>query len=319
MEKGKTFLAKRLGGLLAILLAILAILMFVPSVELQVIDIEGELAMQDFGSVSYATVPDSFRNVTDALKEEAPDFDYNVLCGKILTLLIFTVVCAVICLRAGTNVAAMLLTVALSVYGIVTYTGSYSFYFAHENNYIFHIVLMALAGLLALANVIVIIRRRAREKQPVSVHAVLSDITAVLLLIPVFLMFLPFTFQTGSSVTTSIMGYVLFPLNHAELGTYLSSPSMLGAGYDINMAVLVPLLVALLGILGSIFALQSGTKLWTTILPLVWGLVGVIGFLASAFLALDPNRFIYVIVFVVGLVLAGINLALHIKRYREME
>ncbi len=133
------------------------------------------------------------------------------------------------------------------------------------------------------------------------------------------------TFANGDTKTTSfgtsveydgtkevsILGFVGFPEDLKD--TFEKEVAYQVYGYSRNSAILMPIVLLVLLVLGLVFAIIKRDSFGSAICPTLAGLLGVIAYLASDFLKLGDKHTLHTIGFAVLLVVAGVHLYFGIK------
>ena len=98
---------------------------------------------------------------------------------------------------------------------------------------------------------------------------------AALMLLLFACQLLPFWSAEGESA--SIQGYIWFPHHYNGLSSFFKAE----AGLTVNDIILMPIIVAVVGLLGAFLCLRKSDRVWTAICPAVCGLAGMIGYLTQ--------------------------------------
>ena len=121
----------------------------------------------------------------------------------------------------------------------------------------------------------------------------------------------------GSSVEydgtkeVSILGFVGFPEDLKD--TFEKEVAYQVYGYSRNSAILMPIVLLLLLVLGFVFAILKRDTFGSAVCPTLAGLLGVITYLASDFLKLGDKYVLHIVGFAVLLVVAAVQLYFGIK------
>lgn len=108
----------------------------------------------------------------------------------------------------------------------------------------------------------------------------------------------------------SILGYIGFPY---EVEDFTEEMAYKIKNFYINDVILVPILLLVLAILGVVVCYLKRDKLSAAILPLAFGLVGVIGYLTSDFLKLGDKFTTHVVGYAIIVVISIVHIVLSIK------
>lgn len=133
----------------------------------------------------------------------------------------------------------------------------------------------------------------------------LNAISAILMLVFVAALFLPYYGMAGS---VSLMEYFGFPLNHAPTEAAIAS---VVDGYTINDISWSLLLMLALSILGGILMLRYRERRYIALFGAGFGIAGLAAFLGNPALALGSSavRGLYIAIFAVVTLLSGLSIA----------
>lgn len=195
----------------------------------------------------------------------------------------------------------------------------------YDSTFIAKVVVAALIFLVSIGAMVFFVIDLAKNSwfKYVNVHIFLNSISTILMLGTVALMFLPFEYEGH---TTSIMGFLLLP-NHYKgamnadgifvkgfYDVFKSSVGSTGKFFEeLNGIITIPLLLFLIGIIGSIFNAGHHKTMITPILSIAWAGLCIVGCLLNPLMVLDPKFIIY-IVLAVGVIAASVfNIIEHHK------
>lgn len=139
---------------------------------------------------------------------------------------------------------------------------------------------------------------------PVTLMNLLS---AVLMLFLAVLQFTPYWQFNGQS--SSINGYVWFPLDHTDLVNYLTEN--VGA-FDTNGVVWMPILTLLLALAGIICCIKWDDLPICTAIAVVFGLVGLIGYSSIDIYGISSLCGLHLVLCVLALIAGAIGTILFI-------
>ena len=112
----------------------------------------------------------------------------------------------------------------------------------------------------------------------------------------------------------SILYFVGFPYNATDFDTELGYKI---ADYKINDVVLLPIVLLVLAIIGIVLCILKKDKFTAGIIPAAFGIVGVVGYLTSAFLKLGNHYVLHIVVCAVILVVSALHIYLGIKDKKD--
>ena len=125
-------------------------------------------------------------------------------------------------------------------------------------------------------------------------------------------MFIPFEFEKK---TASIMGYMLLPVNYKNTFGPVFEKSV--EDFAINGIVIIPILLFVIAVFGSIVCAGYYKNAAPTILAMAWGVICILGCIINPLLVLDSKFFIYIIL-AVGVLAAGIANLIQLKKANEI-
>ena len=135
-------------------------------------------------------------------------------------------------------------------------------------------------------------------------------ISIVLMGVLLLLQFLPFWNIDGVSV--SIQGYIWLKPGDEQIGEYLAPYLNVGDSFLINKVIAMPLLVLVLVLTGIVLNLIFN-NIYTTVLPLLCGVIGAWGYLAKPAFQLGTGWVLHLVVCIAIFVVAGIKMYFLIK------
>lgn len=138
---------------------------------------------------------------------------------------------------------------------------------------------------------------------------VFNYVSAALMLVLLFLQFVPFWTYGETGETASISQYIWFPTDFGEVEKYIAAS--LGKDFSINQILGSAILILVLSAAGFVLCLAKADRPLAGLMPAACGLTGVIGYLTSPAMRLGTGWVLHL------LVCAGM-LAMGICTLREM-
>ena len=134
--------------------------------------------------------------------------------------------------------------------------------------------------------------------------SVCNVIGAVLLVVLLVLQFTPFwQYGEAQEETTSIQGYIWFPTDNSALEKHLKAT--VDSSHTVDSILMMPILVLVLGAVGTALCLAKADQLWAGIFPAACGAVGLWGYMTKAAFRVGSNWLLHVIV-CIALIFIGI-------------
>lgn len=310
---------KRCNLILGLLLALFLILIVMKTVSIaQMHDVN----VNDFSIMRTVGVPNSsdVKECLSIFKDGIGDaYNFDSLYSSAYVLFVFGIISMVLCFnkfnKAFASKAIILCYSLFAVYTLVFSANLGYVYRVYDKTYILKLIVAVLIFAFSLGSVVSMLKKLAADGwfKNVNIHSFLNGISAGIILITTALMFLPFTYK--GEKTVSIMGYTLLPDNYkGTFGSYLSSNI---SNFHINLTIVVPVLLFVLGVIAVILLIGSHKNSVPTSLALAWAVIGLLGFIFSAFLKMDPKMILYIVLFAAVIALSVINL-LQFKKVRDI-
>ena len=321
---------KRQSLIIGLLIAAFLILLFMQTISIT--QRYPELPVKDFSIMRPVGVPTQgdAKTVLTVMKNDLGDaYNFDSLYNNVYVLFVMGIASLFLCFKKfNKSFVSKFVTLVYSGFALYSLTLSANLGYilrTYDTTYIAKIIVAALIFLVSLGAIIFFIIELAKNSwfKYVNVHIFLNGISAVLMLVTVALMFMPFEFEGH---TTSIMGFLLLP-NHYRgamnadgiyingfFETFRSSIGSTGKFFEeLNGIITIPLLLFLIGIVGSIFNAGHHKTMITPILSIVWAGLCIVGCLLNPLMVLDPKFIIY-IVLAVGVIAASVfNIIQHHK------
>ena len=151
---------------------------------------------------------------------------------------------------------------------------------------------------------------------------ILAFAIAALLVAYIVLMVLPLLTYTrlepadvaGTEEAVSLMQYLWFPYNYADLtGDVLPDAfkAELGIKYSITNTIYVPLFTFVIALISIPIIILGRKRAFSIIAPIIWSLIGLVGYLTSSFLNLtminSTTRLIHIILFAIVLIISIVS------------
>lgn len=310
---------KRCNLILGLLLALFLILIVMKTVSVTKMH---DVNVNDFSIMRTVGVPynSDVKECLSIFKDGIGDaYNFDSLYSSAYVLFIFGIISMVLCFKKfNKSFASKAIILVYSLFAIYTLIFSANLgyvYRVYDKTYILKLIVAVLIFAFSLGSVVSMLKKLASDGwfKNVNIHAFLNGISAGLILITTVLMFLPFAYK--GEKTASIMGYALLPGNYkSTFGAYLSSNI---DNFRINVSILVPVVLFVLGVIAVILLIGSHKNSVPTIMAFAWAVIGVLGFIFSAFLKTDPKMILYIVLFAAVIVMSVINL-FQFKKVRDI-
>ena len=310
---------KRQSLIIGLLIAAFLVLLFMQTVSIT--EAYPNEAVKDFSIMRPVGVPtqgDS-RTVLSIMEKEIGDaYSFDHLYNNVYVLFVMGLVSLFMCFKKfNKGLISKLVSLAYSVLGLYSllFTSNMAYILkTYDSTYIAKIVVAALIAFVSVTAIIFIVCDLAKNSwlKYVNVHIFLNSICTAMMLGATSLMFMPFEFEGKSA---SIMGYLLLP-NHYKGGfanVFERTITSTGVEFNINSVIIVPLLLFVIGILGSVFNSGYHKNMVTPIMSIVWAALCIAGCFLNPLMVLDSKFIIYVVMAVVVIAAAVINIIQHHK------
>lgn len=304
------FIKKKGNLVLGLLLLVFLVLLLAKTVSVTEIH---DVTIKDFSIMRTVSVPSNsdVKECLSIFKSEIGDaYSFDSLYSTAYVLLVFGVISMALCFKKfNKSFASKTVILLYSVYALYALTASANLSHIlknYDSTYIAKIVFVVLALVVVLFQIVCMLKELAANGwfEKVNIHAFFNGLNALVMLLTTAVMFIPYVY--ADSKTTSIMGYSLLPENYKNtFGPYLESHIN---NFNINYSVFIPIALLIVGILASFLLVSSHKNCAPTILSLAWGILGIIGFVFSAFLKTDPKLVLYLVLFAVNIAIAVANL-----------
>jgi len=150
-------------------------------------------------------------------------------------------------------------------------------------------------------------------------NKILNYLCAVLLLVLLVTQFLPFwacDCKDCAGEDISISEYVWFPDDHKK-GLTKTLKDTYDKDFELNDLVLTPIVILVAGAIGVVMCATKAHKAWVSILPIIAGGMGVIGYLSDPVLQMGNNWVLHLlaaaVVLIVGLIACVLNIIKLVK------
>ena len=306
---------KRQNLIIGLLIAAFLVLLFMQTVSISAAYPDENI--KDFSIMRPVGVPtqgDS-RTVLSLMEKEIGDtFSFDHLYNNVYALFVLGLVSLFMCFKKFNNgLVSKLVTLAYSGFALYSllFTNNMSYILkTYDSTYIAKIVVAALIFVFSLVAIVFIIIDLSKNSwlKYVNVHIFLNSICTILMLGTTALMFMPFEFGNHSA---SIMGYLLLPSNYNSGFANAFEASI--PDFEINGVILIPLLLFVIGILGSIFNAGYHKNMVTPIVSIVWAVLCILGCFINPLMVEDSKYIIYVVMAVGVIVASVINIIQHYK------
>ncbi len=310
---------KKQNLIIGLLIAAFLVLLFMQTVSISAVYPDENI--KDFSIMRPVGVPtqgDSRTILTLMEKEIGDTFSFDHLYNNVYALFVLGLVSLFMCFKKfNSGLVSKLVTLAFSGFALYSllFTNNMSHILkTYDSTYIAKIVVAALIFGFSLVAVVFIIIDLSKNSwlKYVNVHIFLNSICTILMLGATTLMFMPFEFNNHSA---SIMGYLLLPNNYKGgfANAFESAVMSTGVEFEINGVILIPLLLFVIGILGSVFNAGYHKNMVTPIISIVWAVLCILGCFINSLMVLD-SKFIIYVVMAVGVIAASvINIIQHYK------
>lgn len=306
---------KRQNLILGLLIAIFWLMLFMQTISIT--KIYPDEAVKDFAIMRPVSVPTNgdVRTTLGLMEAEIGEaYSFDHLYNNVYALFILGLVALFMCFKKfNKGLVSKIVALGYSVFALysVMFTNNMGHILkVHDTAYTFKLVLAVLMILVSLGGIAFVIADLAKNSwlKYVNVHIFLNSICSVLMVVGVGMMFIPFTFGEH---TASIMGYLLLPNNYKSgFGSAFEASIQ---GFDINGIIMIPLLLLLIGILGSVFGAGYHKNIVVPVMSIAWALLCIIGCFTNELMVLDSKYIIYVVISVVIILAAAFNLYQHYK------
>ncbi len=255
--------------------------------------------VKDFSIMRPVGVPtqgDSRTILTIMEKEIGDAFSFDHLYNNVYVLFVMGLVSLFMCFKKfNKGLISKIVTLAYSGFALYSllFTNNMGYILkTYDSTYYAKIAVAALIFAFSTVAIVFIIIDLARNSwlKYVNVHIFLNSICTGLMLGATALMFMPFEFGNHSA---SIMGYLLLPNNYK--GGFANAFAASVPEFEINGVILIPLLLFVIGILGSIFSAGYHKNIVTPIISIVWAALCIVGCFVNSLMVLDSKYIIYVV------------------------
>lgn len=310
---------KRQNLIIGLLIAAFLVLLFMQTVSIA--EAYPEEAIKDFSIMRPVGVPtqgDS-RTILSIMEGEIGEgYSFDHLYNNVYALFVLGLVSLFMCFKKfNKGLVSKIVTLAYSSFALYSLLATNNMAYilsTYDSTYIAKIVVVALIALVSLGAIVFIIADLAKNSwlKYVNVHIFLNSICTILMLATTTLMFMPFKFGNH---TASIMGYLLLPNNYKGgfANAFESAVMSTGVEFKINGVIIIPLLLFVIGILGSVFNTGYHKNMVTPILSIVWAALCILGCFINSLMVLDSKVIIYIIMSVGVIAAAVINIIQHHK------
>lgn len=310
------FCKKRQNLVLGLIVVFFLALIF--SQTISITKIHTDATVKDFSIMRIVSVPGqgdvktSISILRDEIGKDLYSFDH--LFNNVYSLLVFGIIALVFCFaKYNKTILSKIICLLYGVYGLysVVATNNMGYILStYDGTFLLKIIVAALIILISLASIIAMVIELSKNEwlKYVNVHAFLNCLCAFLTFAVLALMFVPFEFE---KYTVSIMGFMLMPSNYA--GGFLTAYRNLLGDLTFNSSIIVPVVVFVLGILGSIIGAGDHKNATAPVLSVVWAVLVILGCLLNPLMALDSKIIIYIVLSVVVIALSVINMIQHYK------
>lgn len=313
------FYKKKQNLILGLLVALFLGLILAQTVS--VTDIHPDMAVKDFSVMRTVSVPTQgdVRTCLRLFEDEIGEgYSFDHLYNSVYVLFVFGLVALFMCFKKfNQGLISKLVTLGYSVMSLVLITASTNLAYilsTYDTIYVVKVIVAALIAILSLISVIMIIKDLSKNSwlKFVNVHIFLNSICSGLMLITTALMFIPFEFE---GKTASIMGYMLLPVNYKS--TFGPVFENWVADFSINSVVIIPILLFVISVLGSIICAGYHKNAAPTLLAMAWGVICILGCIINPLMVLD-SKFIIYIILAVGVLAAGVVNLIQLRKANEI-
>ena len=310
---------KKQNLVLGLLIALFLMLVFVQTVSIT--DAHPDATVKDFSIMRPVSVPTQgdVRTALGIFEDEIGDvYSFDHLYNNVYALFVFGLVAVAMCLKKfNKGLLSKLVGLgfgACAIYSLFATNNLHYILSTYDSTYIFKVIVAVLIALISLVSVIMIIADLSKNGwlRDVNVHAFLNSICAILMLAGIACMFIPFEYQ---GKTASIMGYMLLPSNYA--GGFDNAFDRLLDNMTLNSAMIIPILLFVVGIMGSIFCAGYHKNAVSPIMSIVWAVLVALGCFINPLVRLDSKLVVYIVIAVAIVVAAVINL-FQLKKANEI-
>lgn len=313
------FYKKKQNLILGLLIALFLVLIFAQTVSLT--EAYPDIAVKNFSVMRTVSVPtqSDVKNCLNIFEDEIGEaYSFDHFYNSVYALFVFGLVAMFMCFkRFNKGLISKLVVLAYSVMSLllITVTNNLAHVLStYDSIYVVKVIVAALLVVLSAISVIMIIRDLSKNSwlKYVNVHIFLNSICSGLMLLTTALMFVPFSYE---GKTASVMGYMLLPSNYN--GGFANVFERAIADFNINGVVMIPIILFVLAILGSIICAgyhKNSAPVW---LAIVWGVICIIGCIINPLINAD-SKFIVYIVLAVGTIAVGVVNLLQLKKVSDM-
>ncbi len=300
----------------------LLVVFFVALIFAQTISITGvhtDATVKDFSIMRIVSVPGQgdVKTSTSIFKSEIGKdlFSFDHLFNNVYSLLVFGIIALVFCFtKFNKTILSKAICLLYGVYGIYSLVATNNMAYilsTYDGSYILKIVAASLIVLISILSIIAMVIELSKNEwlKYVNVHAFLNCLCAFLMLATLALMFIPFKYN--NNYTASIMGFMLMPSNYA--GGFLPIYKNLLGNVTFNSSIIVPLIIFVLGIMGSIIGAGDHKNATAPVLSTIWAVLVIIGCLLNPLMVLDNRFIVYIVLSVVVIALSVYNMIEHYK------
>ena len=298
----------------------LLVVFFVALIFAQTISITGvhtDATVKDFSIMRIVSVPGQgdVKTSTSIFKSEIGKdlFSFDHLFNNVYSLLVFGIIALVFCFtKFNKTILSKAICLLYGVYGIYSLVATNNMAYilsTYDGSYILKIVAASLIVFISILSIIAMVIELSKNEwlKYVNVHF-LNCLCAFLMLATLALMFIPFEFERH---TASIMGFMLMPSNYA--GGFLTAYKNLLGNVTFNSSVIVPIIIFVLGIMGSIIGAGDHKNATAPVLSTIWAVLVIIGCLLNPLMVLDNRFIVYIVLSVVVIALSVYNMIEHYK------
>ena len=307
---------KRQNLVLGLLIALFLVLLFAQTLSMT--SLHADVTVKDFSIMRPVSVPTQgdVRTVLGIFKDEigADLYSFDHLYNNVYSLFVFGIIALVMCFtKFNTKLVSKVITLAYGAFGIYSVLATNNMAYilkTYDNTYVLKIVVAVLITVISIGALVLMIKELAKNEwlKFVNVHSFLNGFCAVFMLATLAIMFMPFVYE---KFTASVMGFTLLPSNYAG-DFYKAYKSLLG-DVTFNSSMIIPILVLILGIMGSIINISNHKNIVAPVMSIVWAVFVAIGALLNPLMAMDSNFIIHIVLAVATIAAAVINLIQHHK------
>lgn len=307
---------KKQNLVLGLLIALFLILFF--SQTLSITELHPDATVKDFSIMRPVSVPTQgdVRTVLNIFKDEIGKelYSFDHLYNSVYSLFVFGIISMVLCFKKfNKGFLSKIVSLAYGVFAIYSVLATNNMAYilkTYDSTYILKVIVAVLIALISLVSIVLLLIDLSKNSwfKFVNVHVFYNSICAVLMLGGLALMFVPFEYD---NTTVSVMGFMLLPSNYS--GGFMTDFRALLGDMTFNSAVIIPILVFVIGVLGSIFSAGYHKNLVSPIMSIVWAVLVALGCFINPLISLDSKFVVYLVIAVATIVAAVLNIIQHHK------